>query len=203
MQPVLIFFPFCATMMCKKNMLWHMMKGAVLINRHHLNKAVQAAVFAALCCLATIVVQVPAPLVGYLNLGDCVVLTGAFLLGPLYGALAAGIGSALADLLAGYVQYVPATLVIKGLVALVAALLFSLLCKRLRMPALPARILAAVLGECIMVFGYFAYEALALGYGAGALVGMPMNVLQAVLGVVSATVLTSLLVKIPYLGRKE
>ncbi len=190
-------------MMCKKNMLWHMMKGAILIYRYHLNRAVQAALFAALCALATVVVQVPAPLVGYLNLGDCVVLTGAFLLGPLYGALAAGIGSALADLLAGYAQYVPATFVIKGLVALVAALLYAMLARRLRMPAVPARVLAAVIGEAIMVLGYFAYEAWVLGYGVAALTGMPMNLLQAALGIATSAVLTTLLVKIPYIGRKE
>ena len=41
-------------------------------------------------------------------------------LGPWYGFFAAGIGSALADLISGYAYYVPATFVIKGLVALVA-----------------------------------------------------------------------------------
>lgn len=47
---------------------------------------------------------------GYVNLGDCAVLMSAWVLGPLYGGAAAGIGSALADLLSGYAHYVPAPL---------------------------------------------------------------------------------------------
>jgi uncharacterized membrane protein len=179
------------------------MKGEIPVYRHHLKNAVLCALFAALCCLATMVIQVPAPLVGYLNLGDCVVLTGAFVLGPWYGALAAGLGSALADLFSGYVQYVPATFVIKGLVALVAGLVFWLLCKKMCIPGLPSRAIAGLLGETIMVLGYFAYEALALGYGVAALSGMPFNMLQAVLGVVTSTLLGTLLLKIPGTGRKE
>lgn len=169
--------------------------------RQHLIRSVLCALFAALCCLATLIVQVPAPLVGYLNFGDGVVLTGAFLLGPWYGALAAAIGSALADLFAGYVQYVPATFLIKGLVALVAGLLFALLHKRLRVPAFSSRIIGALLGEGVMVLGYFAYEALLLGYGAAALSGMPFNFLQAALGIIVSVVLTSLLLKIPGIER--
>ncbi len=62
---------------------------------------VLAAALAALACAATMVVQIPSPTGGYLNLGDAVVLLGAYLLGPAWGALAGGIGPALADLLAG------------------------------------------------------------------------------------------------------
>ena len=75
---------------------------------------VMAGLFAALGCAATMVLQVPSPTGGYLNLGDAVVLLGAYLLGPVYGAVAGGVGPALADLLSGYTAYVPGTLVIKG-----------------------------------------------------------------------------------------
>lgn len=44
---------------------------------------------------------------GYVNLGDCAVLISAWMLGPLYGGAAAGIGSALADLLSGYAHLCP------------------------------------------------------------------------------------------------
>ena len=69
-------------------------------------------------------VQIPSPTNGYLNLGDAVVLLGAYLLGPAYGAAAGGVGPALADLLSGYAMYVPGTLVIKALMGLTAALLY-------------------------------------------------------------------------------
>lgn len=59
-----------------------------------------------------------------MNLGDTVVLLGAYLLGGAYGATAGGIGPALADLISGYTAYVPATLVIKTLMALLAAAIY-------------------------------------------------------------------------------
>lgn len=83
---------------------------------------VLAAMFVALGCVATMLVQIPSPTNGYLNLGDAVVLLGAYLLGPAYGAVAGGAGPALADLLSGYAMYVPGTLVIKALMGLTAAL---------------------------------------------------------------------------------
>jgi uncharacterized membrane protein len=73
----------------------------------------------------------------------------------------------------------------------------------MRMPGLPARAVAGLLGEVLMVFGYFAYEALALGYGIAAISGMPFNVMQAVLGVAASTLLSTLLLKIPGIERKE
>lgn len=71
------------------------------------------ALFAALGCVATTVIKVPSPTGGYMNLGDTAVLLGAYFLGPAYGALAGGIGPALADLLGGYPMYVPGTLLSK------------------------------------------------------------------------------------------
>ena len=57
--------------------------------------------FAALGCVGTMVLQVPSPTGGYMNLGDAVVILGAWLLGPVYGAVAGGVGPAMADLLSG------------------------------------------------------------------------------------------------------
>lgn len=50
------------------------------------------------------------------------VLLCGWLLGPIYGTIAAGLGPALADIFSGYVVYAPATFVIKALMALVAYL---------------------------------------------------------------------------------
>ena len=69
------------------------------MNDKKIRKLVLAALLAALVCVATMVVQIPSPMQGYVNLGDCAVLISAWMLGPLYGGAAAGIGSALADLL--------------------------------------------------------------------------------------------------------
>ena len=201
-RSLLIFIYVCAILWCKIILFGIVWKGEIPLHRHHLKNAIVCAMFAALCCLATLVIQVPSPIGGYLNLGDCFVLVAAFLLGPWYGALAGGVGSALADLFGGYVQYAPGTLAIKGMMAMVAGLLCMLLARHRRQAgAAIVRLLAAICGECIMVLGYMVYEAWLLGYGAGALVGLPSNLMQAVLGITISQVLCALLLKIPGIGR--
>ena len=48
-----------------------------------IKKLVLSALFAALCTVMTLVIQVPSPMQGYVNLGDCAVLLAAWVLGPL------------------------------------------------------------------------------------------------------------------------
>ena len=71
------------------------------------SRLVYTALFTALTTVATLVIQVPSPMSGYVNLGDAMVLLSAWILGPVYGTAAAGIGSMLADLLSGYAYYAP------------------------------------------------------------------------------------------------
>ena len=159
---------------------------------------VMAALFAALVCVATVAVRIPIPATqGYANLGDALVLLSAFFLGPLYGGLAAGVGSALADLFAGYALYAPGTAVIKGLCAVTAALLLRLLRSRLRWAHIPA----AVVGECVMVGGYFLYESTLLGYGLAAAGSIPANAVQGAVGALAGVVLYQALRKVPQLRR--
>ena len=150
-----------------------------------------SAVMAALVCVSTMLIPIPSPATGgYVNMGDVCVLLCAFMLGPVYGPLTAGIGSALADLLAGYVQYMPGTLFIKAAVTLVAWLLFHLL--RGLMPrklSVLARVLACMAGEAVMVLGYLLYEAFLLGYGAGALGAVAGNLMQGVVGILGCVLL--------------
>ena len=130
---------------------------------------VLSAMFAALCCVTTMLVQFPT-VAGYTNIGEGMCLLAGLVLGPWYGFFAAGIGSGLADLLAGYAHYVPGTFIIKGLVALVAALLKKgekIPFWRLALIELPS--------EVIMVAGYFGYKALILGKGLAAAASIPNN----------------------------
>ena len=79
-------------------------------------KLVISALMASMACVATMVIKIPIPATGgYINLGDSIVLLASVALGPVYGGLAAGLGSALADLLGGYVAFAPATFIIKAL----------------------------------------------------------------------------------------
>ena len=164
------------------------------VNNHRIrNSKIKAicfcAVFAAIICVSTLI-SVPLP-IGYFNLGDIAVLPSADLLGPVYGMISAAIGSALADLFTGYVLYAPATAIIKGALAVVAALLYRALKKQRSAINIIPHILSAIAGECIMVAGYFTYEALILGYGMGAVASVPGNALQALCGVIGATILTT------------
>lgn len=79
-------------------------------------RAVAVAVFTALVFAATSIIAVETPATkGFFNFGETMVYTAALLGGPLVGAVAGGVGSALADLYLGYGHYAPGTLVIKGL----------------------------------------------------------------------------------------
>lgn len=154
-------------------------------------KLVLASLMAALTCMATMVIEIPSPANGYVNLGDCIVLLSGWLLGPWYGAAAAGIGSMMADIFAGYAYYAPGTLVIKGLMGFLSAVLYRVLYKKLPKIAMVTSGLAA---EALMVAGYFVYAALFLGYGAmGAAASVPGNLVQGAFALVAAMALMAVL----------
>ena len=144
-------------------------------------KLVYAALFAALTCVMTMIVKIPVPATGgYVNLGDCVVLLAGWVLGPMYGGAAAGLGSMLADLVSGYPLYAPGTFVIKACMAVCAWAVFRAAAGEKR--GLAARIGGALAGEAVMVAGYFAYEGVVLGFGLGAAAAIPGNLIQGVFG---------------------
>ena len=109
-----------------------------------------------------------------------------WILVPGYGFLAAGLGSALADVFSGYVIYAPATFAIKGLMALVAFATFRLWSKRIG--KLPSRLLGGVLAEIVMVMGYFVFEGFMYGFIPSA-VNIPTNAVQGVAGLLLGIVL--------------
>lgn len=153
------------------------------------------AVFMALTFVATKFLQIPfVGANGYFNLGDAVLLTGAFFLGPVYGAVAAGIGSALADVLSPFAIYAPATLVIKALMAVVFFLIAVMPMKK--QPKAGVRIVFVILGalvaEAIMVGGYFVFETILYGSGTAAL-SLIGNATQGACGLVIAAVLVNVL----------
>ena len=58
------------------------------MKKETIRKLVKSAMFAALCCVATLVVQVPIA-TGYLNVGEGMCLLSGLVLGPWYGMAAA------------------------------------------------------------------------------------------------------------------
>lgn len=156
----------------------------------NLKKLTTTAVLTALVCVMTLIVKIPTPTKGYVNLGDCFVIISGWILGPVYGAFAGGVGSALADLFAGYPLYIPGTLIIKALMSLEVALIHKLFANKGVKSIHLGLVVASVIAEVIMVLGYYIYEAVVAGYGfVGALAGISGNAVQGAIGAVAAFIL--------------
>lgn len=147
---------------------------------------VLSSLFASLCCITTMVIQLPAP-TGYVNLGDCAVLLSAWTLGPLWGAAAAGIGTMMADILNGWASYAPATFVIKFTMAAAAACISHYIRNNWGI------LMSAVAAESIMVLGYFLYESHVLSLGNAAIASLPANLFQGIVCLISAFAVSILL----------
>ena len=162
---------------------------------NRIKKTVMAALFAAMTCIATMVIRIPTVgTAGYVNIGDTVVLLSAWMLSNPYGALASGIGSLLADILSGYPLYAPATFVIKFLMAFVCAVSFKKISKALSRFA--SYVIASVIAEAIMIAGYFLYESTILGYGMAAAASIVSNAVQAGVCAILANILINMLSKV-------
>ena len=149
-------------------------------------KIISASMLAALCCVATMIIKIPSPLKGYLNLGDCVVLLSGWLLSPGYAFLAAGVGSSLADIFSGYTVYAPATFIIKGVMAVIAYICYKGLKNKLSVAT--SRIIGGTLAEIMMIFGYFVFEGFLYGF-TPSLVNIPANAVQGIAGILIGTIL--------------
>lgn len=153
-------------------------------------KLVLTALFTALTMVATLMIRIPLPL-GYVNLGDAFILLGVFVLGPVYGGIAAGMGAGLADLF-GYPLYAPATFVIKAGMAVAAWFVYKLLAKATKKEML-AQSVGGVCGALVMAVGYFLYEILLFTTVGVAIVNVPWNLLQGVVGTVLAVAVMKVL----------
>jgi uncharacterized membrane protein len=150
-------------------------------------KLALAAIFGALAAAVTMSFVIPIPATsGYFNLGEAIVYTAALVFGPFVGGFAGG-SVAIADILVpGAAQFAPGTLVIKGLEGVIVGFLNRKLQKHTSNLGLIAAI-SVVVGGLEMVVGYFIYEQLFLGYSmAAALVEVPFNIVQMVVGLVVA-----------------
>ena len=168
-------------------------------------KIVLCALLSALTFVGTSIIRIPTPTTGYIHPGDSFVLLSGLLLGPLWGGLAAGVGSMLSDLLGGYLVYAPATFAIKTMVAVICAQIFQALIKRKVFSYdLPGLVPAGIVAEIFMVTGYFIFEIFLLavlnqtditsGLIAAA-AGVVPNLIQGLFGVILSVVLYPILKK--------
>lgn len=143
----------------------------------------KAGLFSAIIIVATMIVKFPIPQTqGYVNLGDGAIFLSAFFLSNPYCALAAAIGSALADIFLGAGIYIIPTFIIKGIMGYVASrAVFE--CTDNKKIAL-----GLIICEVVMVLGYFVFEIFAYGLSA-ATVSLPFNCVQGAIGIIAGFVL--------------
>ncbi len=176
------------------------MKEAVIINKMHILsevtsvnrktlKMIYSALFTALIFVATQFIRLPLPF-GYFNFGDCFVILSAVVIGGPHSAAAAAIGSVLADILSGYTIYAPATLIIKGIMAVVMILSAKPHSKRSFKNIF--LILGSVVAEVIMILGYFLYDVFLYGIG-GAVASVFGNIMQGIISVLASMFILKLL----------
>lgn len=158
-------------------------------------RLVYGALFAALTCVATMSIHIPTPGTGgYIHPGDALVVLSGIVLGPLYGGLAAGIGSALADLIGGYYIYVPITFVVKFIIAAVVAVVFRK-ASSFGIPKVPACIICGSFSTLLVAGGYCFFEYFL--YGTGAFASVPSNIIQGISGLIFSTILLPVVSRIP------
>lgn len=149
-----------------------------------IKRIVVSAMFASLVCVATMIIKIQT-FNGYVNMGDCMVLLCGYMLPGSYAFFAAGIGSGLADMFAGYMSYVPATFLIKALMA------FVLCIAKKRFKSFGILSVFAVVSELVMVAGYYVFEGFLYGF-VPSLVNVFPNVMQGVFGVIVFIILVKI-----------
>lgn len=156
-------------------------------------------VLTALTAAITYATVIPFPPTrGYFNLGEAMVFFSALTFGWRAGAICGGVGSAIADLLAGFGMFAPVTLVAKGTEGLVAGAI-----GRLNGGKPWAYAVGITCGGACMITTYFLAEWLLLGFGLGpALAEIPTNIAQVAIGGTVGSLLSySVKLAMPSLGK--
>lgn len=166
---------------------------------------VLCAMFVALTFVVTWLVNIPAAFIlgagGNINLGDTVIFVAAAVLGPVGGAAAGALGSAIADLASGYAVYAPFTLIVKGC----EGLLCGFVCRHAfnSMRPILRRVIAMALGAIVMIAGYFLAEIVLQAiignetFAALVLMGLRTTVPNLVQGVTSMIIALIVLPRVP------
>lgn len=141
-------------------------------------------IFAALLLAITVVFGrifiIPIPWThGNVNLCDAGIFIAAMLLGPAYGGVVGGFGGLLLDLISGFTQYAPFSLLAHGLEGLITGYLYR------KAKSNVARWLTLIVGIVVMVVVYFVADTIMYKIAAG-LLGIGTNILQGIVGAMVA-----------------
>lgn len=161
-------------------------------NSKMIKKTIVAALLTALTFVGTMIIQIPTGTNGYIHIGDCFVILCGYILGPFWGFVAAGVGSALTDIATSYFFWAPGTFIIKGAMATLAYFIVKASAKAFKKGPLIPFILASTVAELFMVAGYFVYAATILGEGLPAALSIPANLVQGLAGAVMSTALAEI-----------
>lgn len=164
------------------------------VSQNNLIKIVFSGLMAALVCVSTAVLIIALPTGGYANLGDCFVILSGYMLGPVYGALASGIGAGLSDLFLGYGIYTPFTFIIKALMAVTVYYITKIGRNHKFSFQILFLIISALVAEIIMVSGYFILEIFFYGIE-GAIPNIFGNAMQGIFGCLSSSFVYILMAK--------
>jgi uncharacterized repeat protein (TIGR04002 family) len=134
-----------------------------------------SAILAALIFLSTAYLAMPLPVLGYVHLGDGFILLAAAILPTPYAVGAAVIGAGAADIVSGYAIYLPATVIIKA----ITAMLVSSKDKKMISVRNLTALIPAVLVCC---GGYYLYESLIYKSFVSPIASVPFNLVQSALG---------------------
>ncbi|AQW21226.1 ECF transporter S component [Lentilactobacillus curieae] len=146
-------------------------------NHEQIKKMVIAAVLIAFTVVISRVFIIPVPMThGYINLCDAGIFIAAFLLGPKLGGLVGGATGFLLDLLAGYGQYMIFSLIVHGLEGFLVGLIANQNANHRYI-----KTIAMVIGVVVMVVGYLITDSLLYTPATG-FVGVPMNIVQGIVG---------------------
>ena len=162
---------------------------SVINSDNKTKQLVSTALMMALILVGTILIRIPIPMTqGYVHIGDAMIYLGVLLFGRRNGTIAAGLGSAMGDVLGGFAVWAPWTFVIKALMAYISGVLIE----KTKTP----KVLAMTAGGAVMVLGYFVAEGIMYGNWPAAALGIPWNIGQFVAGIVLALILSPLLKKV-------
>ncbi len=117
----------------------------------------------------------------YMHLGDAIIYCAGLLISAPWAAGTAAVGSLFADLILGAAEYIPATIIIKGLMGFLCAVM-------MKKAGFSRFLITCIIAGAIMFLGYALYEVLLGGWGR-AYGGLVQNLIQWVAGVAAAAVL--------------
>jgi uncharacterized membrane protein len=140
-------------------------------------KIASLAILIAVTTVFTYLIRIPvAPTRGYINFGDVAIFFTAITFGPITAFLAGGLGTALADLFAGYAQWAPITFIAHGLQGLLVGLILR---KKISITTLIFSFIAAT---AVMAGIYYITAGFMYGFGP-AMAEIPGNILQNLAGI--------------------